>query len=695
MEVRFNKVKAAFDWLVKHNPAYAKYKQTDEEVRRRVNSVVMIDSTTEEPSEDTNLEQCFEYHVAFPDGEEVTRTNGGHSNQQEFQEAVLGDLADPNTNVTMVARPSTERLKEYEGNNLLVCFPLQFPYGIGAKPDKKVSYEDYYRYLMSLPHPAFHHPEFVLVIHNLYERSQATRTVFLKCKTKQGGSSIGEYLSQLTVDDLQAAAERRRSGAASFATPGDKLLSAMTAVCRSMAHTNEAAQHARTRMFAMCSMFGLPSLFFTVTPEDACNLRIKVMALQECQSPSYNPLDPRKMPPDKVEEEVKELFSFRQHFPGLCAFDFDQISNLVIDWIIGWDQSEGAMKETGGAFGRTKAWCAAVEEQGRKTLHAHYLIWLEGWSELREQLYSSDPEVRATAGDELASFVDHVVSTKLHADMDESRSTMHYCKPHDQSKPANLEFCSEQDLRNLRYKAGVSSLGDRAIARCKDCETTFSSEDLAENLLTSLRAGGDRAREGRMDLFLMKENSGFGQEINESWGLRCTQRNAITTVKRNLHASGHCLSCWKKGSYCRMCQPCRAAAKTMVHFYDDDKLKWARWNGPVDEHAPFFVEPKRDPRDVFVNPHHKETSLCLGCNTNVQCGVDGGHIMYCTCYTGKSNQKEETERFQKVVTAIKNMLRREQREREERAAETSGGMEETTESSTVDEEGPSPISVGF
>ena len=39
-----------------------------------------------------------------------------------------------------------------------------------------------------------------------------------------------------------------------------------------------------------------------------------------------------------------------------------------------------------GMFGRVEAWTAAVKEQGRKTFHAHFLIWLDGWSDLHERL---------------------------------------------------------------------------------------------------------------------------------------------------------------------------------------------------------------------------------------------------------------------------------------------------------------------
>ena len=42
--------------------------------------------------------------------------------------------------------------------------------------------------------------------------------------------------------------------------------------------------------------------------------------------------------------------------------------------------------ENEGLFGDLSAWCYATEEQGRKTLHAHFLLWVKNWSVMLEKL---------------------------------------------------------------------------------------------------------------------------------------------------------------------------------------------------------------------------------------------------------------------------------------------------------------------
>lgn len=82
--------------------------------------------------------------------------NRGHMSQSEFKKSVIEDLGAVN-DVTLVSRPTTTRLKDYEGDKLIKCFPLQFPYGV--------------------------------VAHNIYERHCTSSVAYLRCKYKSGGST--------------------------------------------------------------------------------------------------------------------------------------------------------------------------------------------------------------------------------------------------------------------------------------------------------------------------------------------------------------------------------------------------------------------------------------------------------------------------------------------------------------------------
>lgn len=129
----------------------------------------------------------------------------------------------------------------------------------------------------------------------------------------------------------------------------------------------------------------------------------------------------------------------------------------------------------------------AVEEQGCKTLHAHFLLWIDGWKDLLQCLYSQETsrgETRDVAASELVDYVDHIVSTKLHDEEFARVLHLHDCKDGSTSsvKPVPV---SPQELRNLRHKTFSANAEKRTVMRCPECNHKFSSEEFVENVLKS------------------------------------------------------------------------------------------------------------------------------------------------------------------------------------------------------------------
>jgi hypothetical protein len=77
---------------------------------------------------------------------------------------------------------------------------------------------------------------------------------------------------------------------------------------------------------------------------------------------------------------------------------------------------------------------------------------------------------------------------------------------------------------------------------------------------------------------------------------------------------------------------------------------WWSWDRTSVRRAPFYSEPTRHSFDVFMNRYHRRLSTILGCNTNVQCGIDSAHMMYVTYYsTTKNTQTEDKLAYWKVA----------------------------------------------
>ena len=88
------------------------------------------------------------------------------------------------------------------------------------------------------------------------------------------GETLGEQFSKIPVKDLQAAADENDP---QTSTMVKTLMKSIFTSCKAFGHTPEAAQFARRCCFSMQDFFGLNSVFITITPDDECNFRIKLL----------------------------------------------------------------------------------------------------------------------------------------------------------------------------------------------------------------------------------------------------------------------------------------------------------------------------------------------------------------------------------------------------------------------------------
>jgi hypothetical protein len=355
----------------------------------------------------------------------------------------------------------------------------------------------------------------------------------------------------------------------------------------------------------------------------------------------------------------------------------------VIEHVIGWDLHNGEGKQHAGAFGDCEAWYTPIEEQGRKTLHSHFLIWIKGWSKLLKGLYSANLNVRNEAAVELASYAEHVVSTKLFGLQSErarnkkhnfdSIATSHVCN-HSRMVP-----CELQKLRNMRYKYCPTSKKELSITKCECCQEMFTTEELINNVLSSICGKldvelTDKQTIKNMRVLLISENSHLLDDLNV---ISDSAKDFLLQLIRNMHSQRHTFTCFKKNDECRARVPNRPCEKTKVHFFEEDSILWHDWNGTKRSRTPYMLEMERHPLDVFMNQYNPTTSRLLQSNTNVQLGIDGAHIMYCTCYACKSNKKEEK---QSMIDACEGLLKRVKKELRDAVQ---SGDEDATEAPNV------------
>ena len=129
----------------------------------------------------------------------------------EFKKSTLDKMntSDSDKTETVIARCSNTVLRDYIDTNLLKAFPIQFCYGVGNL-DNEGNHRcgtSYLQYLITLSSPVFHEPEFVIIIHNMYERKRMVTQAFLKVSEAEKST-----LSQLIDSEIEEAIIRFLEG---------------------------------------------------------------------------------------------------------------------------------------------------------------------------------------------------------------------------------------------------------------------------------------------------------------------------------------------------------------------------------------------------------------------------------------------------------------------------------------------------
>ena len=148
---------------------------------------------------------------------------------------------------------------------------------------------------------------------------------------------------------------------------------------------------------------------------------------------------------------------------------------------------------------------------------------------------------------------------------------------------------------------------------------------------------------------------------NAFWGNKDV-RDVLLRLRFDEHGWNHRASCFKKGCDCRFFLPTPSIPETDIYpdpgKNGENVIKWYRLKeGDTFEVPPWMVCKKRPMGCQYLNTHSKSISDVFNCNTNIQIG-DRSQVFYSTLYCGKSTQKEDAERQQRISDSINRRLLR-------------------------------------
>jgi len=540
--INLENVLVAFRFLHRNNNTYT----SEEEFRRYFESaVVKVDHSTVEDDTDDPTEAKWDKVTFLPDTADVDCSSGSFSSSQEFAARVLHRLSscdDSNMLDTLEFGRSTNRSRDYDSDFLQKAFPVQFPFGRGGLDEirpQKVSNEDLLKLYLTVADPSVLEPEFILSVHTLFEKQRSLNRAFIRCQSRVAGERLGDQLGRMTQEGFDRMIENP------YNSVEHQFLAAVEASCKAMAHTNEAAKEARNKMFSQWVKHGEPAVFFTVSPCDLVNFRIRLYARPKDQH-WFPSLDADK---DEILKEYEVRAKERLACPGGCAMDFCNQMEFVIKHIIGWDKNNHCSFQGGevGAFGEIDAFAEAVEEQGRGTLHAHCVIWIKPVRDMiraltrRGENSNDSDEIENMS---LVEYFEKVMSCSLFSDHFECRNC--------ESENSKFVQVDKQSVRNMRHRKGSCVHGGK-IGLCDSCGFVVQSEEAAAACLNEWFGKDLDPKDPKYVLDAEHTLSALAM----SHIYECSATIAADELKRrtilvnalfNLHGCTHARSCFKKGS---------------------------------------------------------------------------------------------------------------------------------------------------
>ena len=162
----------------------------------------------------------------------------------------------------------------------------------------------------------------------------------------------------------------------------------------------------------------------------------------------------------------------RLDFPGACSLNFEGVMQIILSELLAWDSDKQEGSEDGIA-GELDAWGMAVEEQARKTLHSHWLLWSKRLAKMRNDLFDDDGNMNETARKKFCARIDQVMSSSY---TDNEWTVEHKCGARGKVDEVFKE-CKLQVLRDARHKVLCHDLCGK-VMECNECHEKVSTQNI-------------------------------------------------------------------------------------------------------------------------------------------------------------------------------------------------------------------------
>jgi len=331
--------------------------------------------------------------------------------------------------------------------------PWLFPYGLGGigqiDHKYKLSSMMHKRHLLMYYDKRFQKdPHFPLIAFNHEQMKESTTAGYLTAERKSF-HDITDRLMKVNLEVLSDLTKRMTEGERiKPETEEEKLCFRLI---HDLDHVNghvpgsiTQKKYMRNEIWSLISYFGAPSWFITFSPADNMHpISLYFADIQETFNPELRP--------------ENERYRLIAENPVAGARFFHFMVEMFIKHVLGVGQGHP------GLYGKTSAYYATVEQQGRLTLHLHMLLWIMNSlspQEIRDKIMDPNSDFQK----EMVEYLESVhVGEFTTGTMDEVKEQVH------------------ENMKTEEYKDPTQTLPDPPpeptncdCGKCKSCKDTTS-----------------------------------------------------------------------------------------------------------------------------------------------------------------------------------------------------------------------------
>lgn len=259
--------------------------------------------------------------------------------------------------------PGSAFLKTNSPNFFRMAFPTLYPFGIGhpSERTRHVDFDDEIQHRLCQYDSKFRDNFlFQFLSYDMILKKQLFKSVNLR--TKNLSQEAQEFLSTLTVEDLEKAIDDRAKGVKN--DTNSRLNNHIYLAGGKIPFSRLSKRANKAQLNSMIINRGAPSLYITISPDDLKNPLCYLMCLKDPKDFDINS--------PKLKDAYVRSSQTARNSNGVSEF-FHTIIQNIIDNVFGWKNENQA-----GVFGKLKAYYGMVETQNRGTLHIHLLLWIDG-----------------------------------------------------------------------------------------------------------------------------------------------------------------------------------------------------------------------------------------------------------------------------------------------------------------------------